>query len=59
MNYITGVTFNEAWKNRQVEDLTFEGKSFAINHVGKSELRRNNKATGRPKDADDLNHLHD
>jgi hypothetical protein len=47
---ISGVTFDEAWPNRIVND--FSGHTYAV--IGREELIRNKRATGRPKDLLDV-----
>ncbi|WP_454061100.1 nucleotidyltransferase [Candidatus Nitrospira salsa] len=50
---ITGVVFEEAWKNKieiTIEDLT-------VFCIGKNDLLVNKKATGRPKDLADVDSL--
>jgi hypothetical protein len=50
---ITGVTFDEAWPNRlAIDDGTLR---YAV--IGKSDLIRNKRATGRPKDLLDASNL--
>jgi hypothetical protein len=46
MTSITGVAFEDAWPNR----LTAEIAGMAVNVIGRNELIRNKRATGRPKD---------
>ncbi|MEX2478627.1 MAG: DUF6036 family nucleotidyltransferase [Gracilimonas sp.] len=50
---ITGVDFDEAWKNR-VEGKYDQQKAIFI---GKSDLVKNKKATGRKSDLDDIDKL--
>jgi hypothetical protein len=47
---ISGVTWEEAWATRI--PVCLDG--FAIQAIGKQELMRNKKATGRPQDFADL-----
>lgn len=50
---ISGVEFKEAWKNR------FSGKYGEVDvfFIGKEELRKNKKATGRESDREDLRNM--
>lgn len=50
---ITGVTFEEAWKNR----IKGNYGEQEVNFIGRNELRKNKKATGRKSDLDDLKKL--
>jgi hypothetical protein len=50
---ISGVTFDEAWPNRV--PLVQEGQQFGA--IGKSDLIRNKRASGRPKDLLDADNL--
>ena len=47
---IDGVDFDEAWENHQVVDS--DGMKIPI--IGKTQLLVNKKATGRPKDRNDV-----
>jgi hypothetical protein len=53
INAISGVTFNTAWKNR------IKGKYGIVdaNYLSRSDLIRNKKAAGRPKDIADIDEL--
>ena len=50
---ISGVTFAEAWERRLVGDLFGVPVSF----LGRAALIKNKRASGRPKDLDDLENL--
>lgn len=50
---ISGVTFDEAWPNR----LTVERGSLHYPVIGREDLVRNKRATGRPKDLLDVRNL--
>lgn len=50
---IDGVTFSEAWPNR--ETMSHDGVS--LNFIGIDELKANKRAAGRPRDIDDLEQL--
>lgn len=57
INQITGVTFEEAWDNR-VEAIMVDAESRTpIPYIGVDTLVKNKRATGRPKDLDDLAYL--
>ena len=47
---ISGVGFAEAWRTRQRGHLA----ELTVNFLGEAQLRRNKKASGRPKDLLDL-----
>jgi hypothetical protein len=47
---ITGVSFAAAWKGRVVSQID----DLEVSYLGEAELRTNKAATGRPKDALDL-----
>ena len=46
MTSISGVEFDDAWKNRT--SFVIEGRHVGV--IGRDELLRNKRATGRPKD---------
>lgn len=50
---ISGVTFDEAWPNRL--PVEHDGLKYAV--IGKTELIRNKRVTGRPKDLVDADNL--
>lgn len=50
---ISGVTFDEAWPNR----LTVDRGSLQYSVIGRDDLVRNKRATGRPKDLLDVRNL--
>ena len=50
---IDGVKFDAAWPQKQV--VIHDGLN--INLIGLSDLKKNKKATGRPRDIDDLENL--
>ena len=52
---ITGVAFEEAWPRRQ--EMELGGARFGV--LGRDDLLRNKKATGRPKDLLDVAALED
>jgi len=57
LNSIDGVTFHEAWANRQKEEIEISGKTVSVNFIGLQELMRNKEAMQRPKDLEDLKFL--
>ncbi len=50
VTFISEVTFQEAWSNH----TTFDFKQLKVPVIGKEDLVKNKKATGRPKDLIDL-----
>lgn len=50
---ISGLTFNQSYKNRRIDKI----ENITISFVDKEDLKRNKKASGRFKDLDDLEHL--
>jgi hypothetical protein len=50
---ISGVTFDEAWPNRIINE--FEGQPYPV--IGRLDLIRNKRAAGRPKDLVDADEL--
>lgn len=50
---ITGVTFDEAWRDRVYGEL----EGLAVQFIGRDTFVRNKRATGRPKDIADLETL--
>lgn len=50
---ISGVTFSMCYAKRQ--NVTMDGTELTLIHL--DDLRKNKRASGRPKDLDDLNHL--
>jgi hypothetical protein len=57
LNTISGVTFDEAWKDRISESLLIQEQKIAIRYIGLAALIKNKKAVGRPKDLEDLKYL--
>ena len=58
VNQIDGVNFKEAWRNRVIVQLKGTGLDDAfIFYLGREDLIRNKRASGRPKDLDDLRFL--
>jgi len=50
---ISGVEFDDAWKNK----VTGTYGKTAVHFIGKEDLRKNKKATGRKSDLNDLDKL--
>lgn len=57
INYIDGVEFKSAWKNRITEHISFMNKRVPIYFIGIEELIENKKRLNRPKDIEDLKYL--
>ena len=57
INDITGVSFGEAWEKRVTDEIHYENETINVHYIGKEDLKKNKKATGRAKDQDDLNFL--
>ena len=53
MNCVSGVTFDEVWSGRVAGDYG----DVAIAYIGRSELLRNKRASGRAKDLADVDEL--
>jgi predicted nucleotidyltransferase len=58
LNTVDGVSFDEAWENRTVEEIRIEGGNIPVYYIGKEELINNKRALGRYKDLDDLKYLY-
>jgi hypothetical protein len=56
-NTITGVSFDEAWKDRISENMAIHGQRVVVRYIGLAALIKNKKAVGRPKDLEDLRYL--
>lgn len=54
---ISGVAFEQAWPNRRAVPVDFGGEVLALRYIGLQDLLRNKRASGRPKDLDDLRYL--
>jgi hypothetical protein len=57
LNRIDGVSFEEAWPNRVEVEINGSGDSIRAAYLGKIELLQNKRASARPKDLDDVEHL--
>lgn len=53
LTQIDGVTFDECYKNK----IEVEIDDLSVNFIGYWDLLKNKKATGRPKDVDDIDNL--
>lgn len=57
VNAIDGVSFEEAWPGRVEAVLETEEGEVPVPYIGLEDLVRNKRASGRPKDLDDLDYL--
>ena len=57
INSIEGVDFEEAWDGRLECLLVTQTGEVPLPYIGLAELIKNKRATGRPKDLDDLQYL--
>ena len=57
LNRIDGLGFCEAWDSREVVEIIGAGTPIAAYYLGREALLKNKKASGRPKDLDDLQNL--
>lgn len=53
MTEVTGLSFTDSWPNRTVHEVAGQAVPF----LGRADLVRNKRATGRPKDVADLDVL--
>jgi len=56
-NQITGVSFARGWDSRVAGRLQTASGFLRLHYVGLGPLLRNKRATARPRDLDDLEHL--
>ena len=54
LNDIDGLDFEAAWRQRTRVELEGTSEKVPISYIGLEELIQNKKASGRPKDLDDL-----
>ena len=55
---VDGVSFGDAWPNRVDERIDLEdGRKVPLPVIGLAELVRNERASGRHEDLDDVEHL--
>lgn len=57
MNKIDGVDFDDAWKEKMIEQLSVHDKRIPIYFLGLNHLIINKRKSGRNKDLDDLAYL--
>jgi hypothetical protein len=57
MNSIDGVEFAEAWQGRVEAMLVTTDGDVPMSFIGLEALAKNKRATGRPRDLDDLSYL--
>ena len=57
LNRIDGVPFEMAWPNRVEVEIVGSGIPIRTAYLGKNELLQNKRASARPKDLDDVEHL--
>ena len=57
LNHIDGVSFREAWPNKVEVEICGSGTAIRTAYLGKAELVQNKRASARPKDMDDVEHL--
>lgn len=57
LNEIDGIDFDTAWTNRTAVDLEGPESRITVNYIGIDELILNKRASGRPKDLDDIPYL--
>jgi hypothetical protein len=57
LSSIDGVDFPEAWESRETVEIVGSGAPIAGYYLGREALLKNKKASGRPKDMDDVENL--
>lgn len=57
MNQIDGVTFDEVWENRVIENVVYKQQKISVLYIGLDELIKNKSSSDRPKDQEDLIYL--
>ena len=57
INAIDGVSFEEAWPGRVDAVIVSNDGDVPVSFIGLDALVKNKRATGRPKDLDDLSYL--
>lgn len=57
LNHIDAVSFGEAWATRHIVDYHTGERVLPLNYLHLEHLVRNKRATGRPKDLDDVRYL--
>ncbi len=59
MGKITGIAFEDSWKNRKEEEVKSGRKFFKIYYVGLADLIKNKENILRDKDKEDLKYLYE
>ena len=54
---IDGVSFEEAWPGRVEAVIVSDAREIPVAFIGLDALVKNKRASGRPKDLDDLSYL--
>jgi hypothetical protein len=57
LSQIDAVPFSEAWAGRRSVELVGADVPIIVHYLGKEALLKNKRASGRPKDLDDVQHL--
>jgi hypothetical protein len=57
MNFITGVSFREAWAGRIDETIPIRDGDAPLPIIGIDALKKNKQALGRHRDLDDLQYI--
>ena len=57
LSQIDAVPFSEAWAQRKSVELVGADVPIIVHYLGKEALLKNKRASGRPKDLDDVQHL--
>lgn len=57
LSSLSGVTFEQAWAGRESREVWVEGETVVVPYIGLDVLMANKRATGRPKDLEDLRFL--
>lgn len=57
INDISGVSFEQAWPNRNSENIEIGGKKYSVYYIGLKDLIKNKQKAKRYKDMEDLKYL--
>ncbi len=57
INDISAVSFEKAWNNRIIEEISIENKTYSIYYIGLIDLIENKRKANRYKDLEDLKYL--
>ena len=57
LNDVDGIDFEGAWPRRTQVHIEHESESISVAYLGLNDLIENKRASGRPKDLDDLPYL--